>query len=423
MRKLLHPYSQSYAITRNAGFLVGGQILSNLITFPVGVIIARRVGVQAYGEYSVALALVGVASGFFLMGLDMTTVRETARFPQLSKNSWGSVVVLSAIWSALLVIVLQVISIMLGYSEQVRLLLWFVGFSSASAALSNLTRALFRGLEKMELDAISRIAESALALVCTIFIAFFSKATIITFAVSLCMAQIATLAIVLYLGIRLVCGQSKEFFSAHRGIQMILTSLPIGFFGLITGIYYRLDGVLLTIWRQEREVGLYNIAYGLSIVWLPISINLARAVVPKLSQFFLKRDKTDFRLLMRTGLNFSLLGGVSIALILYFLPHQIISLLYGDEYVSAAQALRILGGVAAVNFVSTYLLNVLVACDKQKVLPQVALIGLVVMFCFSIVLIPRLGIVGAAISALLRELAMLVLYVYYVSNLMLGWKT
>jgi len=84
----------------------------------------------------------------------------------------------------------------------------------------------------------------------------------------------------------------------------------------------------------------------------------------------------------------------------------IIKLLYGSEYILAIPVLQILTWYRAFSFMGTIRNIWLLAEEKQKYLPFINLVGVVMNIAINALLIPVWGACGAAVASLITQIVM-----------------
>ena len=399
-------------LVKNASILITGQTIAQVIAFPVGILLARTVGALNYGHYFTALALTSLFSGLILLGLDSIIVRETAKHPNTTAQILTSAFVPIALWSLLVVGLVKLTGLLLGYSIEVREILWFVAFESATVGLLNLGRASFIGMEQMQWDAASRILESVLVLVFALT-AFYFKASILIIAMCIFAARLATL----FVTGPIVKHKASGRFQFHSRLakELIQASIPVGAAGLISALFLRLDTVILAYYYPANDVGLYAVASNLSMVWLPIGISLSTSLLPRMSSLY--QDQRDsFILFFGKGLRFVLIVALPIGITMLILPTQLIYILYGPEYSAAGPALSILGAGVIFTFCISYFWNTLVALQKQELIIWYASGSFLIAMVSLLILVPRFGLLGAACSVFIRNLSGMLLLVHFVKK-------
>jgi len=105
---------------------------------------------------------------------------------------------------------------------------------------------------------------------------------------------------------------------------------------------------------------------------------------------------------------------------LWLVAPDLIVTAFGIEFGESISVLRILAIVLGTIFFTSLLGTFLIACDKQTIRVRMQWITVCVNVGANLILIPRLGPVGAAIATLLSESVLLILYVVQLKSV-LGW--
>jgi len=183
--------------------------------------------------------------------------------------------------------------------------------------------------------------------------------------------------------------------------QIMKDSWPLAAILILNVIYFRVDMVMLAILRPQVEVGWYGLAYRLieSVLFFPAM--LGGILLPRLS----KAGSQGQSRLLKQSLSLASIGGMGLGLIFFLYPAAITTLISGPDYAPAGPLLRILSFTIPIMFVGNIIGFGLVAAHKQKAMLYLS-IGLVLGNSLgNILLIPRLGPTGAAITTLLTEIA------------------
>jgi O-antigen/teichoic acid export membrane protein len=180
--------------------------------------------------------------------------------------------------------------------------------------------------------------------------------------------------------------------------ELLLFSLPLLGMNMLGFIIVSADTLVLGGLKSLADVGLYNAARPLvDIISAPLS-SLALIYLPVASGLYAQGSMLELRR------NFSLLtkwlvsATLPLFLILFLFPETVLSFLFGASYIPAATALRILSlGVIINNFFGPSGLT-LAVMGEVRFLMWVVLATALLSVGLSFVLIPPLGIEGAAIA-------------------------
>ena len=158
----------------------------------------------------------------------------------------------------------------------------------------------------------------------------------------------------------------------------------------------------MTARRTDAEVGWYAASYRVyeGLTYVP-SI-LAAVLTPRLSYLFV-HDVSSFRKQLVQALSLSMVLGAVIGLVAMAAARPILDLLFRESYQNGAASLQILAGGSVFVF-GTWILNAAaIASNLDRRLLLTTIIGLTANVLLNIVLIPQLGIRGAAWATVIAE--------------------
>ena len=187
-------------------------------------------------------------------------------------------------------------------------------------------------------------------------------------------------------------------------------SLPYALTGVLYIIYFQSDIILLNYLRSSEEAGLYNVAFTVMVaVYLLPNIVYQKFLLPKLYRW-VNHDKKQFFKIFRIGNVVMAVSGVCVMMLVFWSMPLVISLLFGEAYKNVIPILNVLVFCIPVRFIASSVVSALVTEDniKRKVRCMAAVAIINVMLNF--ILIPVLGGEGAAITTVISEILLLLLF-------------
>jgi len=181
-----------------------------------------------------------------------------------------------------------------------------------------------------------------------------------------------------------------------------LQGLPLLISAIFVAIYSRIDQLVIGDLLTPQDLGIYGVSIKLSEIWLFVPSAILSSVVPSL----ILAKKTDKNLYWRRIQNIlDVLVWISIFASIFFTVAGgfIIKVLFGDEYMTALPALKLItwNGVFIVTGMIFSEYNVIE--NKTKVTILQTIVGLLIGYVCSVILIPKVGIVGGAISMIIAQ--------------------
>ncbi|MDO8335211.1 MAG: oligosaccharide flippase family protein [Candidatus Saccharibacteria bacterium] len=222
-----------------------------------------------------------------------------------------------------------------------------------------------------------------------------------------------------------VDSERRELRAEVSAISMLDVASKTWPFGLATVfhlVYFQSDIVLLKYLAGNADAGVYNVAFTvMAAVYLLPSVIYQKVLLPKIHRWA-NHDRERFYRVYRQG-NIAMLvlgGGAMVAI--WGSAFWAIPLLFGEQYVEAVALLNILAVSAPIVFVASSVGAVLVTQEhmvkKVKIMGGVAVLNVLL----NIVLIPKYGAVGAAVTTVFSNLVLLVVYYMSAQRSVFGFR-
>ena len=182
--------------------------------------------------------------------------------------------------------------------------------------------------------------------------------------------------------------------------------------GLILGY---MDGVCLNLFRGLNVVADYrNVAMPITNIIIYISTSIITVLFPMISELWEKGDKKILCYGIEKAYLYILAIGLPISLLLFVFPIIVINLLFGLNYITASEIIRVLSFSALFSSLSSLGFNILNAIGKVKTSNKVLYIGAFLNLVLNLLLIPLFGGVGAGIATLFSYFVMVLIQVYLI---------
>lgn len=192
--------------------------------------------------------------------------------------------------------------------------------------------------------------------------------------------------------------------SFRFGIKIMLGNL-------LQYLNYRADILLISFFLSQTEVGWYYVCVIIGERLLFLTQATSTVLLPSASGSEEQREKTP--ILSRLNIAVVFLGSFVIGISAYWL----VPFLFSEQYVNSVLPLVLL----LPGIISLSVSKILSADFVSRGLPQYSLYVSLLNFClnitFNIILIPKIGIAGAALSSTLSYTAALFLQVYFYQRL------
>lgn len=385
----------SVRVFKNYSFLAASYAVSRLLTFFSLVYIARRLGVQAFGQVNFAFAIFTYSTLLTHLGLMTFGTREVARHPGQIQHRVSHILSLRLALTLASFLLLVGFACLVTLDTQLKILIVLFGLCLfPTAALMDWA---FKGVERMNVVGVIEIIRAApyLALI-IVWVRTPSQVLRIPIFYFLSAVLAALLGLALFW---------RDYGSLRPQIELVFwkeamrESLPLGIGFLLLQVYYLTDTVVLGFLRGDVFVGLYSAAYK-SVAFLLVLVGLFfEATFPVISRYY-KQASDGLPWLLTSSLRITTLLVVPMAAGGTFLAGPFLSSLYGPEYRASAVAFQFLIWGVAVELIGMNWGYALMACDRAKEYMKAVGLGAVLSVVLNLALIPKFGLVGAGLSRL-----------------------
>jgi O-antigen/teichoic acid export membrane protein len=197
-----------------------------------------------------------------------------------------------------------------------------------------------------------------------------------------------------------------------RMFRGVLTySIPILASTIVGTAGSYVDRLVLASLVNLSTVGIYNYAILLTTGSLFIAGPFATVLVPRISQSFGRREFNQIRAMGRTSTTLLVLGFVPFALGLAAVGPFLLHVLVGGGFIAASLPMALLLVIAALSIPYAILVSLASGIRRTSVLMYASGSALLANIGLSVLLVPRLGMIGAAIgNSSMYWVALVVLY-------------
>lgn len=395
---------------KNTFWLALAEIVSKGVYFLVFIWLARYLGPQIYGQWSFALSFASFFAVFVDFGFTIFVIRELARDKAKSSEYIGNILTIKIILG---LIVMALIALVIRFVSKETAIINLVYFLSAYIIINNFAaffQAIFRANEKMEYEAASRIAQSIILLILSVFF-IFSKSSIFIISLGFLIISFMGVAFSLFFLKKYLFLPSFKF-NLIICKEIIKKVWPFFLSGLFYMIYFTMGSIMLGLFSKMKDVGYYNAAYNLFFAVFIIPDIITMSFFPKISYFY-EKDKEQLKKVFSHYQIIMVCTGFLLSIILFLLGDFFIVKIYSLNYQPSIALLKILSFAVLLKSVS-YIYNwFLFGSDEQKKVLSVSGFAALLNIIINYFLIAKYGAKGAAITTVATELFLLLFFYSY----------
>ena len=386
---------RSDSIFRNTFFIFIAKTIDLAAAVIVSVMVARVLGVSGSGNYYFVIAYVSVFGLVVNLGIDHIIIRETARHPERLAKIIGAAIKLKT-WLLMIVAPLIIGGLFifsLNNELKYSILLLFAAQIVIRELFTIISHAVFLGLEKLEYRTITTFAFQILRTTAIAFVLIAGYGLVTLFA-SIIIADVVQ-------GIWTMMIVNSKFSKPDLKVSsaevwyFFKQALPIGMAFGFTTAFLQLDVLLLKGMRGDFENGLFANAYRVISQPIMLVVPMIWVLLPHLTRTFhqsrdaLKKEGEFYLKCIST-----VMLPASIVIGVYATP--LMMFVFGNEFEPAGIALTIVAFTLAIRSVSYLFDLTLTAAEKQIIVGIGAGIAFGSKLILELILIPKIGYIGAA---------------------------
>ena len=374
-----------------------GKVLSLL----VGLIIARYLGPNLFGDLSFALSLVAILAAVGALGLDSFIIREIVQEPNKRDEILGTSLWLRLAVNAILIpiaVCIYLVSHRLSSNpgESLALMVGLLAFASFFKSFNVIDSFFQSQVQSKYIVQVQNIC---------LFISASVKIALVYFGYPLIYIVWALVfdGFILAAGL-LIVYQHKNYsifawrFNSLRAKALLKKSSPLILSAVMVSIYMKIDVVMLKS-VGSRAVGIYSAAQTVSEAWYFIPIAIVTSVFPALINAR-KTDENRYYKRLRNLYDLLVYISLPIAIFISFTANYIVEIIYSNKFAGAGPMLSIHIWSGIFVFLGVASGQYLIAEGFTKISFYRTTAGAVVNVLLNIWLIPKYAGIGASIATL-----------------------
>ena len=366
-------------------------------------VLTRYLGPGDYGRYTLALMYMQLFGVLADVGLFTTVVREISKRPERTDELVGNALTLRLLLALAVIVLASALSLVLPYDREVRIAILLAGVPLLFGMLTTTYVAILQSRLRMGRAVTGDVIGRAVALGLVLAVAGFDLGFYAVMGAA-AGGALATLVVTWRLTRRLAGIRFRLDPAVWR--VLLKTAVPLGLALAINALYFRADTLIISLYEPYSEVGLYTLAYRVLELVLVLGTVFLNTTFPVLSRAVVDDEPRALRAI-QLSTDVLVIIGVPMVVGGVVLGPDIIELVGGDDFGGAAEPLRVLLVAGALAWVNGVFGFALIAKDRQMSALWLNVSALAFNVGLNFVLVPRYGIVAAAVITVASELVIL----------------
>lgn len=406
-----------------------GLVISSIIS-AVGVIfIARLLGSDAYGLYTIALTAPNLILIFRDWGMTYAMIRFTAKYRAEGRlDEVRSILFSGLVFEIVSGLTLCLVSFTLSDYIATSIfnrpalapLMQLASFYILASALISAASAAFTGLERMALNSIMNICQSIIKtglIITLVILGFGTQGAVIGLLTATFAAGLIGVALLLMIYKSLPKPTSLKLEIREYLKEMLRYGIPLSLAVIVASFMAQYYAFLLPIFyvSDNAVIGNFGIAQTFIVLIGFFSTPITTMMFPAFSKLDHQKDKETLKQVYQSSVKYASLLVVPVVALVMALAEPGVSVLFGNSYAAAPLFLALLAiGYAYAAFGNLSTSNLINSQGHTNFILKTTILTACVGLPIGSVLVLQFGVLGLIVTSLIEGVPSLVISLYWI---------
>lgn len=375
------------------------RIYSMLASLVVGALTARYLGPSNYGMLGYVTSIVGMLTPIAMMGLDSILVVELSQRKEERGKILGSANTLRTIGTSVTIGISLIVGMLIEPNNPLFIKMLIIQLLSVAVQIgNNFTFVFHADLESKYVEIGNFIGLTAISIAKILFLA--NHCSVVWFSVAILLQSFFSVGYIILAfyrrkRIRMSTSWHEVRNLLDKGHHFIIISMSISIL-----IYF--DRIIIGRILSEEAAGIYTAADTISTLWLFIPTAIITSFTPLIAEEY-KQNKDTYWFMQKKMYCIVTIICIVISAGIVFFQDFVVQVLYGSDYTGITKVLWILLIASTLSVIGSAR-SVWILCENlQKYAKWYVIGGAALNIVLDILFVPRLNILGAALSTCLSQ--------------------
>ena len=401
------------------------SLFAGFLGYLVRLVLARNLSVEDFGLFNAVFAFLGLIGAFDSLGFDKALVKFIPEFQHENKKDFikSSIFYVCAIMLVINIIIIMGVYLFSSYlsmnffhSPKADIVLKLLAIAFFIDSFVMVIKFAFQGFKKMVYFSVIDVVRMTLILI-IILVGIKMNYGLLGPVVAYAVTPLILLLIFGWILLKKVFpdfSASKFIFDMDMIKKISKYSIFVTETNAAGMILYYTDIVALTYFSDLKSVGLYSVALPTTKILLYFPRAIGGVLLPLTSELWVKKKNDLLKMGIESLYKYSIILIIPAVFIMFSFSDLLITVLYGKGYVMASNAMKVLS--IGMIFAVLYGINIsfFAGIGKPRISAIVVYTAAAFNFIGNIILIPILGMIGAAITTTISYFIMMVVGLFYI---------
>ncbi|MBI2039708.1 flippase [Candidatus Microgenomates bacterium] len=390
---------QLLKISQQTGWQVLGKIITSVSTFIILGVVTRNYGEEGTGVFTLALTYLAILYLLSDFGFNAHVLRKFSIFNFQFSIEWRKLLGTRIIWSVILVVLaVGLLPFWPFATKEFSQAIMIGSLAIVGSGVFVTCNLIFQSKLRYDLSVLASSTGTIISLVVFVYLIWLKYP--IPFLMLAHLLGWTIIAMVAFVLIRKIGQVVFPIYDKQYTINLFKTSWPIAATLALNVVYFRADSFMISYFRSNAEVGIYNVAYSVFQTALVLPTFIMNAYYPMMLK--------SFKGIKIVALGLLVIASGSTLLVLILAPF-ISKLLTGGGFLGTSLSLQILSLGFPAYFLSALLMWIMVTQGRYKIMLIIYAVGLVVNLVLNLIYIPQYSFVAASWITVISEYVILML--------------
>jgi len=203
---------------------------------------------------------------------------------------------------------------------------------------------------------------------------------------------------------------NRPRFRFRSMLPLVWLALPMGLNMTVLSYVENIPRYYLEMFSGPHALGIFCALAYVMVACTTVTGALGQASLPRFAEYYANRDTRAFSQLLLKLLGIALAMGLAAIATAYFAGRPLLTLLYTPEYAEYHELLLLVIIAGVFGMLSSLLGVALTAARAFRIQPVMNLVSCALVFVASVLLIPKFGLEGAGIAAIISQATAMALF-------------
>lgn len=402
------------SLFRNSTFSIITNVLNRLGNAIIFIFIVRWLGIDNGGIYTLGTAYFIIGSRVAFLGLDHLLTREVSKNKHESSLYISNFLLLRIVLATICILVMGLIIQIPNYTNETQLVIFLMLLSIWPESINNLSWATFAAHEEFHFTSISVFFGSLFQIVLG-YLLLTTGYGLVGMAVVFFINNMVAMS----LNLIIIRKRYKPSFM-QLNFDFIKSTLLIATPFIFISVFYildnRVDTILLSLFTNETEIGIYGVAVAIILAVTMIPQGYRIAVLPIMAKYH-QTNEIQLIQLYQKSYKYLLILSLPITFAIFILADEALNFVYRQPLPDAVPTLKIMTLSIVFLFLNVLDARLLIVFNHQNLIAKILLFSLLINLTLNILLTPSYGAAGAAMARFASVFFVFLLNTWFVKRL------